>query len=123
MNACLSVVGSKIKKTGLCFTISIYEEFIVKIYLAKILPRNNTIRRQESNHDNLYLISFNYISSFVETLGMFERVFVSCSKLCFQRFVRTNPANIYFFKVNNRNTRKRCEICSKFTIKKPQRRH
>ena len=28
-----------------------------------------------------------------------------------------NPANIYLLKVNNRNTRKRCEICSKLTIK------
>ena len=28
-----------------------------------------------------------------------------------------NPANIYLFKANNRNTRKRCEICSKLTIK------
>ena len=27
------------------------------------------------------------------------------------------------FKVNNRNTRTRCEICSKFTIKTPERRH
>ena len=27
------------------------------------------------------------------------------------------PANIYLFKVNNRNTRKGCEICSKLTIK------
>ena len=27
------------------------------------------------------------------------------------------PANIYFFKVNNRNPRKRCEICSKLTLK------
>ena len=31
------------------------------------------------------------------------------------------PANIYLFKVNNRNTRKRCEICSKLTIKTPER--
>ena len=29
------------------------------------------------------------------------------------------PAKIYLFKVNNRNTRKRCEICSKLTIKTP----
>ena len=28
----------------------------------------------------------------------------------------------YTFKVNNRNTRKRCEICSKITIKIPERR-
>ena len=33
-----------------------------------------------------------------------------------------HPANIYLFKVNNRNTRKRCEICSRLTIKTPERR-
>ena len=27
------------------------------------------------------------------------------------------------FKVNNRDTRTRCEICSKLTIKTPERRH
>ena len=27
------------------------------------------------------------------------------------------PADIYFFKVNNENTRTICEICSKLTIK------
>ena len=32
------------------------------------------------------------------------------------------PANIYLLKVNNRNTRKRSEICSKVTIKTPERR-
>ena len=29
----------------------------------------------------------------------------------------------YMFKVNNRNTRTSCKICSKLTIKKPERRH
>ena len=33
------------------------------------------------------------------------------------------PAGIYMFKVNNRNTRTRCELCSKLTIKIPARRH
>ena len=32
------------------------------------------------------------------------------------------PANIYLFKVNNRNGRKSCEICSNLTIKTPERR-
>ena len=32
------------------------------------------------------------------------------------------PANVYLLKVNNRNTRKRCEICSKLTIKTLERR-
>ena len=33
------------------------------------------------------------------------------------------PAGKYMFKVNNRNTRAGCEICSKLTIKTPGRRH
>ena len=32
------------------------------------------------------------------------------------------PAGNCMFKVNNRNTRTRCEICSKLTIKTPERR-
>ena len=32
------------------------------------------------------------------------------------------PCNIYLFKVSNRNTRKSCEICSKLTLKTPERR-
>ena len=32
------------------------------------------------------------------------------------------PAGNYMFKVNNRNTRARCEICSKLTINIPERR-
>ena len=33
------------------------------------------------------------------------------------------PVGSFMFKVNNRNTRIRCEIYSKLTIKTPQRRH
>ena len=36
--------------------------------------------------------------------------------------VRHFPANICLFKFNSRNTRKRCEICSKLTMKTPERR-
>ena len=32
-----------------------------------------------------------------------------------------SPASNYMFKVNNRNTRTRCQICSKLTIKTPER--
>ena len=34
-----------------------------------------------------------------------------------------NPAVNYLFKVNDRNTRTRCEICLKLTIKTPEQRH
>ena len=36
-------------------------------------------------------------------------------------FISTLPAGIYLLKINNRNTRARCEICSKLTIKTPER--
>ena len=32
-----------------------------------------------------------------------------------------HPTNIYLFKGSNRNTRTRCEICSKLVIKKTER--
>ena len=39
----------------------------------------------------------------------------------------SHPANIYLFKVNNRNTRKTCvekrEICPELIIKTSERRH
>ena len=37
-------------------------------------------------------------------------------------FTYTPVNNIDLFKVNNRNTKKRCEICSKLTLKTPERR-
>ena len=30
-----------------------------------------------------------------------------------------DPVAIYLLKINNRNTRTRCEVCSKLTIKAP----
>ena len=35
--------------------------------------------------------------------------------------LRSIPADNHIFKANNRNIRKRCEICSKLTIKTPER--
>ena len=38
------------------------------------------------------------------------------------KFTYLSFLSFELFKVNNRNTRKRCEICSKLTIKTPERR-
>ena len=38
------------------------------------------------------------------------------------RYIFYYPAGIYLLEVNNRNTRTRCEICSKLTIKIPEQR-
>ena len=35
----------------------------------------------------------------------------------------SKPINVYLFEVDNRNTRKRYDICSKLTIKTPERGH
>ena len=37
--------------------------------------------------------------------------------------ISSYPVDIYLLNVNNRNTRTRCEICSKLTRKTPERRH
>ena len=37
----------------------------------------------------------------------------------YQFLLQTEPAGNYMLKVNNRNTRARCEICSKLIIKTP----
>ena len=37
--------------------------------------------------------------------------------------INNYPPNIYLFKVNNRNSSKRSEICSKLTMKTPERHH
>ena len=39
--------------------------------------------------------------------------------LILDRFTNSN----YMYTVNNRNTRARCEVCSKLTIKTPEGRH
>ena len=47
----------------------------------------------------------------------------TCSFPGLNTFWLYHVANIYLFKVNNRNSRKRCGICSDLTLKTPERRH
>ena len=44
------------------------------------------------------------------------------SEECIYKRQRVIPAGIYLLKVNNRNTRKRCEMCLKLIIKTPEQR-
>ena len=63
-------------------------------------------------------------------LKIIAQLAITCSKLTIETLEKGvkaskltyHPAGIYLLKVNNRNTRKRCEICSKLTIKIPERR-
>ena len=60
--------------------------------------------------------SFNKLSC---NLKLFENKFLSEASIKLNDF----PADICLLKVKNRNTRTRCEICSKLTIKTSVRRH
>ena len=66
-------------------------------------------------------VKFLRIPSFIENLWwLLLTVF---SQQLFPKMSPIIPACIYMLKVNNRNTRTRCEICSKLTIKIPERPH
>ena len=56
------------------------------------------------------------------TQQMRQSVFAAQLLLSSCQFCFIRPAGNYILKVNNRNTRTRCEICSKLTIKIPKRR-
>ena len=71
-------------------------------------------RRQWQNDDTA--TTFGPFSSM--SIGGFEQVNLGLLGVSLMRIVAF-PANIYLSKVNNKNTRKRCEICSKLTIKIP----
>ena len=51
-------------------------------------------------------------------MNMITRIFYWNAYL----YSRYYPINIYLFKVNNRNTKKRWEVCSKLPINTPERR-
>ena len=56
--------------------------------------------------------------------GMFvvKQYVSTCNLGLDEGLAKNNPANIYLFEVNNGNARKRWEICSKLTIRIPERR-
>ena len=59
----------------------------------------------------------------VHILISFSFSFILCKELYnyFETcFGRPFPADIYLLKVKNKNTKTRCEICSKLTIKIPE---
>ena len=58
------------------------------------------------------------LNAFTENSSMQNFYFVSHGGNGKQSY----PANIYLLKVNNRNTRERCEIRSKLTMKIPEQR-
>ena len=80
-----------------------------RLWLSMIFQKSQPLEIRRDSHYALLLLNipqFRYLIS---------------EDIAFQIRVVTQPGN-YMFKVNNRNTRTRCEICSKLTTKTPKRR-
>ena len=75
----------------------------------------------------IFISNIDFLSQCITKNGTMHKCLVFMWLWLWREFLKNNrserriyPANMYLFKVNNRNTRKRCEICSKITIKKHQ---
>ena len=93
------------------------EIFRISPYSVRI--RENMDQKNSMNMDTFHAVQgltfFKY--SFGDWwLSVYSKPTVAS---CFGKY----PVNIYLFKINNRNTRKRCQKCLKLTIKTPERRH
>ena len=68
--------------------------------------------------------SFNYPLVYMKSsVKVYSEVyFKTLSDIYDGDFLRKYPAGIYLLKVNNKNASTRCKICSKLTIKTPERR-
>ena len=64
---------------------------------------------------------FTIFSIFFKVLKFKEGVETGIILTSWNGLHKNHPVHIYLFKVSNRNTWKRCEICSKLTIKTPGR--
>ena len=87
-----------------------------KIKENRTRPRNFDIFSCENLHHYLQILTF---ATLICTSIQFSDVTII---FWFPKVLNTISANIFLFKVNERNTRKRCEIFSKLTIKTPERR-
>ena len=81
---------------------------------AKVTDRSN---------ENFTTCSCNHLTNFAILIAVNDfQVKYAISCIILDIHITYIPAGIYLFKVNNRNTRTRCKICSKLTIKTPERR-
>ena len=106
LSECFWTTAKKNQK-HLVFVVTINQVYLSFIWLIS-LDRNERRKNGSEFESSLKLHIFWAKSGFSETKGLYSHWLVSYSII---------PAGIYLFKVNNGNTRKTCEICSKLTIK------
>ena len=101
----LLVVGVRFCKV---LDMKIINSIIYKIYKISYLKKNYIISKKSG------------VNKGEDALVLWESAF-TYSKLTIE--IPAFTAGIYLLKFNNRKTRTMCEICSKLTIKTPERRH
>ena len=79
--------------------------------------RNFISKNNFVNLTKLYSQKINWFP-FIRNNLFLSEVLTSSSTIFI--FSHKNPSNNYLLKIDSRNTRKRCEICSKLTIKIPE---
>ena len=101
-------------------------------YIYANLPRNAIVRlahpRSGESQDQIHIMIHIYVSFLFLYISLFS-YFYFIPNLRIPKIIYlvltlsiTFPSGIYLLKVNNGNTRTRCEICSKLTIKTPEQR-
>ena len=105
-----------------CLTIFCQKFWFSQFWLKSFNPFDMLFQ----NFKFTYIISYqSWITEFepkplLKKIGFSSQIFIILNKL--PDFDKFSPVGIYLLKVNKRNTRTRCEICSKLTIKTPKRR-
>ena len=71
------------------------------------------VNNNSNNSTNVFVVNYEHVGNIVMKKWKSKN---RCNLL------RLFPVNIYLLKVSNRNTKTRSEICSKLTVKTPERR-
>ena len=92
-----------------------------------MVKHTQTIRRQIADELfecvwPLYGIGAGRVKQFQMLLTVVLLLTIQISVFFYQQYL-SNPANIYLFKLNKRNTGKWYESCPKLTVKSPERRY
>ena len=93
----------------------------VTIYLYG--PNDLRLKRHFQKYNLLSMLPLIMTLKFKNWISQERNLIFSWNESIEMRFLNyIFPTNIYLFKASNKNTSKRCEIYSKFTIKTPERR-
>ena len=101
------------------------------VFISSINNQNLTLQTYHKLTYTGLLLNFKSFTSFSYKISLIKCLIDRSFKICnnwnsFHLLIKDGhtpvPVDIYLLKVNNRNTRTRCEICSKLTIKTPERR-